>query len=93
MWRPRTIVERAQDVHEDGSEALSEARAASCGARFDAHLERIRYRSQVAVFRTRDLDPTQKKAKQGARRCWCRYAVAQTGDSRLQEQGYERRGG
>ena len=44
---PRTITERARDAHEDGSEAPSEARAASRWPRANAHLERRRGRAQV----------------------------------------------
>ena len=51
MRRPRAIVERAQDAHEDGSEALSEARVALCWPRANVHLERRRDRAQVKASR------------------------------------------
>ena len=51
----RTGVQRAQDAHEDDSEALREARAVPCWARANVHLERSRDHAQVKASGTKDL--------------------------------------
>ena len=87
MRRPRTIVERAQDAHGDGSETLNKASAESCWPRGNVNLEHRRDSAQVAASGTGVLATIQKGAIQAASRDWCRYTVAQTDDNSLQEQG------
>ena len=44
----------------------------------------------VPASGTSDLGTIQKKAIHGKRRDWCRYTVAKTSGSKIQEKGYER---
>ena len=51
--RTRTVVERAQEFHEDANEAFKETRAKLCWPRGNAHVERGKDRSRVAASRRR----------------------------------------
>ena len=53
MQGPRTVVERAQEFHEDANEAFKETRAKLCWPRGNAHVERGKDRSRVAASRRR----------------------------------------
>ena len=72
-WGLRTIIAgRAQDSHENTSEALHEARAKPCLPRGDIHAGCRRGHSQVPASGTRVLGKTQKKAIQAEGVDWFR---------------------
>jgi len=81
MRGPRTREPRVQDVHDDDSDALDEARATFYGPHASVERERSRDGAQVAATGTRDLGTMKRKAIQGTRADGFRYTVAQTGDN------------